>query len=375
MFVKAFTVGLLLVHFISSGSTSSLPTISSKIKRQSIDDYPPCMMPDGQHGRCKPIQTCQSINAHVGDQNPVKARFVWHSECGFQGEEPKVCCPLSTRDTSLDENSQFVKTDLLASREECGISSYSKIFRGNVTELGEFPWMAALEYEMHSKRSGNTFIDVRCGGTLISKRYVVTAAHCVEPRLRSVRLGEHNLRTNPDCDKDGDCAPKYLSVDVVERVVFKTYKKNQYHDIALLRLKEEVEFSDFIKPVCLPTTVKDVYRSYRGENNVIVAGWGLTETEKYSKVLLKANVPIVSSTKYFDYDEGLILAGGQEGTGACFADSGGPLMIEGRVMGDTRWFAIGVVSNGPDPCAQADQPTTFARISKYMTWIEDTIRP
>ena len=121
-----------------------------------------------------------------------------------------------------------------------------------------------------------------------------------------MRLGEHNLRTNPDCDKDGDCAPKYLSVDVVERVVFKTYKKNQYHDIALLRLKEEVEFSgmeknnniktsnifvpDFIKPVCLPTTVKDVYRSYRGENNVIVAGWGLTETGKYSKVLLKANV-------------------------------------------------------------------------------------
>ena len=58
-----------------------------------------------------------------------------------------------------------------------------------------------------------------------------------------MRLGEYKLNTNPDCDGLGVCAPKYLSVDIQESVIFKTYKKHGYHDIALLYLKEEVKFS------------------------------------------------------------------------------------------------------------------------------------
>ena len=55
-------------------------------------------------------------------------------------------------------------------------------------------------------------------------------------------MGDHNLKTNTDCG-DGVCAPKYLSVIIQESVIFKTYKKQEYHDIALLYLNEEVKFS------------------------------------------------------------------------------------------------------------------------------------
>ncbi|KAJ3647408.1 hypothetical protein Zmor_019287 [Zophobas morio] len=372
MLVKSFRVVLLLAHFISYGSTSSLPTFSSKIKRQSLADFPPCQTPHGKHGRCKPLETCHFLNVHAGDPHRAKVLFLRHSECGFLDEDPKVCCPLSPSDSEPEGNSSFIKTDILPSLEECGISNVRNTDGGEETKLGEFPWMVALEYSKYDKRTKEMVPDIQCTGVLISKRYVLTAAQCVKEGLERVRLGDHNLKTNTDCG-DGVCAPKYLSVIIQESVIFKTYKKQEYHDIALLYLNEEVKFSDFIKPVCLPTTVEELYRSYVGQK-ATVAGWGQTATSYYNnEMLLKVEVPVVNSTKHFGPDVGLVFAGGEEGKGPCYGFNGAPLMIKRQVMGGARWYAIGVLSYGSIPCAQADEPSAYTRISKYMTWIEDNI--
>lgn len=65
----------------------------------------------------------------------------------------------------------------LFDNKNCGLSSTvitNKIFGGETTDIGEFPWMALLQY---FTRSG--LLVISCDGILISTRYVLTAAHCI----------------------------------------------------------------------------------------------------------------------------------------------------------------------------------------------------
>merc|ERR1719347_2244600 len=87
-------------------------------------------------------------------------------------------------------------------------TNYSKLFRvvgGVPAKLHAHPWIAALGYRL--KKDGE--IDYLCGGTLITNRHVVTAAHCIRDDLVSVLLGEHHLEK--DTSEDG-ATP--VSVDI-----------------------------------------------------------------------------------------------------------------------------------------------------------------
>ena len=121
------------------------------------------------------------------------------------------------------------------------------------------PFMALLAYRDSSR--GNIRHD--CGGTLINKYYVMTAAHCLvnlpqNIRLDHVVIGEHNLKTNPDC-ADRNCAMPVQNIKVANTTIHKKYNrdKNGYakgYDIALIRLE---------KPAKMFTV---------GENNSVVTG-------------------------------------------------------------------------------------------------------
>ncbi|KAJ3647415.1 hypothetical protein Zmor_019294 [Zophobas morio] len=365
----------------------------------------PCRTPTDQTGDCKPITDCPALLSLV-QKRPISemdALLLRNSNCGFHGVVPYVCCPIESSappTINLPEPTEApdvagISTELLPDFDTCGIDTQSKIYGGENTELDEFPWLALLQY-----RKANEKKAFLCGGALINNRYILTAAHCVHPwqlakeglKLLGVRLGEYDTETNPDCLMsrfgDVDCAPEPVNFGIEQKIVHERYSLdiNNHNDIALLRLNRNVDFTDFVQPICLPLQAKEMKKTYVGQK-LFVAGWGATDNKtRASPVKLKVQLPVkplhdcnrtYSNLKPHKaiLSQNQMCAGGEKGKDSCRGDSGGPLMT--IVLDKYRiphWVAAGLVSFGPKACGQENIPGVYTQVSKYMTWIVNKLR-
>lgn len=111
---------------------------------------------------------------------------------------------------------------------------------GERARLGEFPHQALLGYPSETNQ-----IEFKCGGSLISKRFVLTAAHCSKgvDNPTVVRLAELDLAVEDDDQVDFD----------VEQIIKhpKYSQKQAYNDIALVKLAQDVLFTKMLRPACL----------------------------------------------------------------------------------------------------------------------------
>ncbi|XP_069686627.1 serine protease snake-like isoform X2 [Periplaneta americana] len=255
---------------------------------------------------------------------------------------------------------------------KCNFSSVPLIVGGEETKLKEFPHMAALGYEEEGQ------IEWRCGGSLISEYYVLTAAHCVRKNHEPTyaRLGDLNLKRSDD----GAEPVNYLVDRVIRHPLYKPPAK--YNDIALLRLDRKVQFSDFIRPACLYT--KETF----DVNKTVATGWGKIEyAEKQSDVLLKVVITIIDNNlcnelyemgNTRDLKNGIVdsmmcageLKGGKD---TCQGDSGGPIQIT-RQGNQCIFSIIGVTSFGKF-CAAQNAPGVYTRVSSFVPWIESVVWP
>lgn len=92
----------------------------------------------------------------------------------------------------------------------------------------------------------------------------------------TIRLGEYDISTTTDCIKS-DCADPVQNIGLEEKIPhpdFNDKNPNKTNDIGLVRLSEDVTYSDFVKPICLPSTLGA--RRSAPETSLQVAGWGRT---------------------------------------------------------------------------------------------------
>ncbi|XP_020711472.2 CLIP domain-containing serine protease HP8-like isoform X1 [Athalia rosae] len=361
-----------------------------------------CITTSRTQGSCIVLNECNALLNLLKGPRPLPPSILdtlKRSHCGFDGSTPKVCCPQvqqvpPTPPTQYTDDPTNVQPPpdvtnhpnlRLLDHDKCGPITESKIFGGNKTAVLEFPWMALVAYNIAGKRAP----EFRCGGSLISKRYVLTAAHCVTGlasglKLSGVRVGEHDLSTERDCDREKgvetNCAERYQDFLIERFHAHEGYRRDKLqNDIALIRLNGDADFRPpSVRPICLPIGSASTLHYKK----VTVTGWGTTETGYRSNDLLKVKLPIVPNEQCAQiYKEQKVdiwykqlCAGGSNRMDSCSGDSGGPLQAPAiYTNGQPKYIQYGVVSFGPRNCGIEGFPGVYSSVVYYMKWILDTM--
>nr|CAH7724586.1 unnamed protein product [Callosobruchus chinensis] len=235
----------------------------------------------------------------------------------------------------------------------------SRIIGGSEVSSHSFP------FQVHIKMFGIRSGIASCGGSLLSKRVVLTAAHCFDgrPTMLAIKLGKHMIESYEDSEK--------LYFTSTYRTHESYNGKECKDDIALARLNEDVEMDD--KTVRVIELAKDPAKLYVHEKATIV-GWGMTESHRVAPELRSVDVQILDndeciSQTYSKIFPNQICTSGAGPKGACVGDSGGPVLVDGVQVGIVSCLKGYSEGSYIRQHCMSGLPTIHTRVAMYKDWI------
>uniref|UniRef100_A0A182MER7 CLIP domain-containing serine protease n=1 Tax=Anopheles culicifacies TaxID=139723 RepID=A0A182MER7_9DIPT len=195
------------------------------------------------------------------------------------------------------------------------LPEHNRVVGGVPAELNGWPWMALVGY-----KNALGEVSFKCGGSLITKRHVLSAAHY---------------------------AIKPICLPLSDTIRSKNFIGYTPFVAGWGRTQEGGKSANVLQELQIPIIANDECR---------------TLYDKIGKVF---------SQKQFD--NAVMCAGVLEGgKDSCQGDSGGPLMLPQRFGTDFYYFQVGIVSYGIG-CARAEVPGVYTRVASFVDWIQQKV--
>ncbi|CAG0897855.1 unnamed protein product [Darwinula stevensoni] len=274
------------------------------------------------------------------------------------------------------ENGEWTGPDPLC-EPECGriknpVASAQRLVRGGkVAARGAWPWQAGI-YDDHSEVK-----DIICGGVLIGRQWVLTAAHCVVEgedtiAVRDVNdflvyLGKHHRNTSLD--------DEFVQKLKVTQIIVHDQYTGFESDIALMKLHDSANITKWVQLICLPfddelsDQILDGVQVKGGPHRGYVTGWGIDASNRGTDVLTQVQLAVITkeecrnkiseitaahpdsiSRNTFcageqNYSSSFVEEQAKEYRTVCKGDSGSPMVFASLSLLKSQWVVEGIVSH------------------------------
>lgn len=280
----------------------------------------------------------------TGSQRALFRFFIWQ---GIVSVLLQLHSALAQFEKPLDINS-----------DECGLAGPSpRILNGLVAQKNQLPWMVFLAIKIKGEYT-------TCSGSIISRRNILTAAHCIQ------MSGTYPSRIVAFYNTTEKLAGGSWRVDRMK--AHPDFDETSFvNDVAILRVEQAFEFADDTRPICISLEPVDIINKH-----VRVAGWGRLQAGgppqrllHYTSLRVMPNDVCMDKFGTNGYNSTLQFCAYGEDTDACEGDSGGPAIARAD---NRRFLVVGIVSYG-SKCGNKDMPGVYTRLDSLVPWILDNL--